>query len=330
MRKALRIALLFNGRPTAVATPDDRYEEYDTPETIAAVTEALESFGDVERVEAGRDLARRLDDGQFDFAFNIAEGRGHRCREAHAAAVCEMLDLPFTHSDPLTLSLALDKMMARRVVSPDVPVAPAVLVNAVDDVHQLSSFPYPAVVKPNDEGSSKGVRDGCVAVDASHARVLLEYLRESYGCPVLVEQYLPGAELTVGITGNSGNTRILGVMEIAPADPNGHFLYSVEAKRAFRDRVRYFIPPRLPEEIIREVEEKALTAYRLLGCRDIARLDFRLDAKGQPHFLECNPLPGLNPETSDIGILSRPAMSYAQLVRGVLIDAAERCGVNLL
>lgn len=116
------------------------------------------------------------------------------------------------------------------------------------------------------------------------------------------------------------------MMEIAPAEPVAHFVYSVEAKRAFRERVHYFTPPRLPQATLREIETLALTAYRLLGCRDVARLDFRLDAGGRPHFLECNPLPGLNPDTSDLVILSRATMAHGDLVRNIFSEAMRRYG----
>lgn len=323
----MKIALLYNGRPPVIAgQPDDVNEEYDTPETIAAIAGALSALGEVEAVSADRQMVRRLEEGRFDIAFNIAEGYGRRCREAHAAAVCELLGLPFTHSDALTLGLTLDKMMARRVVSPDVAVAPAVLISEED---LLPQFPFPAIVKPNDEGSSKGIRDDSLARDAGEARRLVERLRDLYGCPVLVEQYLPGAEVTAAVVGNGRDARVLGLMQIAPVQPAGYFIYSVEAKRAFRERVRYFLPPQLPASTLGEIEASALAAYRLLGCRDVARLDFRLDAQGRPHFLECNPLPGLNPETSDIVILSRSVVCYDDLVRGILRDAARRYGMAL-
>jgi D-alanine-D-alanine ligase len=237
-----------------------------------------------------------------------------------------MMEVPYTHSDPLTLALTLDKMLARRVVSPDVPVTRAVLVDGWEQDDALEGFPYPAVVKPNDEGSSKGIHDDSLVLGPDEARRLAARLKDLYGCPVLVEQYLPGPEVTVGVIGNGRTVRILGVMEIAPAVPNGHFLYSVEVKRNFRERVQYFIPPRLPEPTFHGIGRLALTAYRLLGCRDVARLDFRLDAEGRPHFLECNPLPGLNPDTSDIVILSAPTLSYPDLVRGVFREAALRHG----
>jgi D-alanine-D-alanine ligase len=323
----VNLALLFNERPLDThGAPDDAFEEFDPPETIGALAAALARLGEITPLPADRDLARRLSEGRFDFAFNIAEGFGRRCREAHAAAVCEMLGVPYTHSDPLTLGLTLDKMLARRVVSPDVPVARAVLVDGWEHDDALDAFRYPAVVKPNDEGSSKGIHDDSLACGPGEARRLVERLRDLYECPVLVEQYLPGPEVTVGVMGNGRTVRILGVMEIAPAAPNGVFLYSVEAKRNFRERVRYFIPPRVPEPVVREIGRLALTAYRLLGCRDVARLDFRLDAEGRPRFLECNPLPGLSPDTSDIVILSAPSLSYPDLVCGVFREAALRHG----
>lgn len=323
----MNLALLFNTRPAeAHGLPDDAFEEFDPPETIGALAAALAGLGDVTPLPADRDLAGRLSGGRFDFAFNVAEGFGRRCREAHAAAVCEMLGVPYTHSDPLTLALTLDKMLARRAVSPEVPVARALLVDGREDDDALDAFRYPAVVKPNDEGSSKGIRDDSLARGPDEARGLVERLRGLYGCPVLVEEYLPGPEVTVGVMGNGRKARILGAMEIAPAVPVGHFLYSVEAKRNFRERVRYFNPPRVPEPVAREIGRLALTAYRLLGCRDIARLDFRMDADGRPHFLECNPLPGLNPDSSDIVILSAPSLSYSDLVCGVFREAALRHG----
>jgi D-alanine-D-alanine ligase len=143
---------------------------------------------------------------------------------------------------------------------------------------------------------------------------------------VLVEEFLPGPEVTIGVAGNGSDVRVLGMMEVAPAHQNGPFVYSLEMKRGWEHRVRYHQPPRLPMETISLIERHALTAYRLLGCRDLARLDFRLDAQGLPHFLECNPLPSLHPSSGDIVILSRPKVAYGELIRGVLNAAILREG----
>jgi D-alanine-D-alanine ligase len=328
----MRVAVLHNARPEALPAglPDDAFEEYDTEETLASVAGALRGLpAEVDVVPADRRLPWRLQDGRFDFAFNMAEGDGGRCREAIPAAVCELLGLPFTGSDALTLALALDKALARRAVSPDVPVARALLIRCAADEAGLSALAYPVFVKPNDEGSSKGIREDALAGDAAAAAEGCRRLRARYGCPVLVEEFLPGPEVTVGVVGNGERVRVLGMMEIAAADPGGAFIYSVEVKRDFLRRVRYHMPPRLPQAAREALEERALTAYRLLGCRDVARLDFRCDADGEPRFLECNPLPGLNPETSDLAILSREILPYGDLVRGILTDAARRLSVGL-
>jgi D-alanine-D-alanine ligase len=328
----MRIALLYNARPERLpaGAPDDAFEEYDTEETVASVAEALRCLpACVDPIAADRRLPWRLEEGRFDFAFNMAEGDGSRCREAIPAAVCELLGLPFTGSDALTLALTLDKALARRVVSPDVPVARGHLVRCAADEPGLSALAYPVLVKPNDEGSSKGIREDALAPDAAAAGERCRRLHARYGRPALVEEFLPGPEVTVGVVGNGAQVRVLGMMEIAPADPAGAFVYSVEVKRDFARRVRYHMPPRLPAAAREALEQRALTAYRLLGCRDVARLDFRCDAAGDPRFLECNPLPGLNPETSDLAILSRAILPYGDLVRGILTDAARRLSVGL-
>lgn len=329
----MRVALLHNPRPDVAvgdALPDDAFEEYDSAETIARIAAALEGLGvEVEPIAADRRLPWRLEEGRFDFAFNIAEGAGRRCREAVPAAVCELLGIPFTGSDALTLAVTLDKAVARRVVSPDVPVARGALVETQEDESALAALRPPLLVKPNDEGSSKGIRGNPIAYGAAEAVAQARWLRERYGCPVLAEEFLPGAEVTVGIAGNGSRARLLGMMEIAPAAQDGHFVYSLEVKRDFRRRARYFVPPRLDAPTLAAIEALALKAYRLLGCRDIARMDFRLDAGGQPRFLECNPLPGLNPESGDIVILARAALAYEELVQSILLDAIERTGARI-
>jgi D-alanine-D-alanine ligase len=198
------------------------------------------------------------------------------------------------------------------------------LIETADPVPSRLPLRFPVVVKPNDEGSSKGIRDDSVAIDERAAHKLLTRLRQAYRCPVLIEEYLPGTEVTVAVVGNGVDTRVLGMMEIAPAAPAPHFLYSVEVKRAFRERVRYFMPPRVSVDAVRELREFSLCAYRLFGCRDVARVDFRLDGGGRPHFLECNPLPGLNPDTSDLVIMSRGLFSYEELVRSIFGAALRR------
>jgi D-alanine-D-alanine ligase len=331
----MRVAILYNPRPDCGSGAlDDAFEEYDDPATIAAIGDALAGMGvDPTPVAADADFPWRLKQGGFDFVFNIAEGAGGRCREAVPAAICEFLEIPFTGSDALTLAATLDKAVARRIVSPEVPVACGALIEGPADESALASLPYPVVVKPNDEGSSKGIRQESWCADVNAAAARCRWLRERYACPILVEEFLPGMEITVGVRGNGREAVLIGLMEIAPVAEGGEpFLYSLEVKRDFRRRVCYHVPPRLEAAPLEAIRSHALTAYRLLGCRDFARIDFRLDAAGRPRFLECNPLPGLNPESSDLVILSRMLrgddVAYDGLVQGILRDAVHRCGMN--
>ena len=163
----------------------------------------------------------RLAEDEFEFAFNIAEGVGRRCREAVAAAVCELLELPFTGSDALTLAATQDKAVARRLVSPEVPVARAVLVASGVDESVIATLPHPVIVKPNDEGSSKGIGPGSVCATPAAAAERCRWLQNRYRCPVLVEEFLSGPEVTVGVRGNGTGVQVLGLMEIAAAEPDG-------------------------------------------------------------------------------------------------------------
>jgi D-alanine-D-alanine ligase len=138
-----------------------------------------------------------------------------------------------------------------------------------------------------------------------------------------VEEYIEGDELTVGMVGNTP-PRLLGIMRVLPQFPTEQFIYSLEVKRDFERQVRYECPAQLSRHDTRAVEEAARQAYAVLGCRDVARIDFRL-RNGVPYFLEVNPLPGLNPHSGDLVIMARLAgWSYEQLIATILSGAVAR------
>jgi D-alanine-D-alanine ligase len=273
----------------------------------------------------GRELLARLLSDPPDFVFNFAEGRGvSRSREARVPAVLEMLGVPYSGSDPLTLAVTLDKDCARRLVRSDsVAVPRGVVVGPTGSLDEACAPVYPAIVKPAWEGSSKGIRGKCVVDDVRELRAAVAELRRSHRQPVLVEEYIDGDELTVGVVGNDP-PEVVGVMRVLPQRPTERFVYSLEVKRDWQNQVRYECPARLPPGRARAVEEAALKAYRALGCRDVARVDFRL-RDGVPYFLEVNPLPGLNPETGDLVILARLAgWSYERLIGRIFQAALDR------
>jgi D-alanine-D-alanine ligase len=316
--------------PVDTNLPDDLLEEFDRPVTVEGIAGVLRGLGHVvEILGDGRPLIERLLADPPDLVFNFAEGHGTaRSREARVPAVLEMLGIPYSGSDPLTLAVTLDKDCARRLVQSHGVAIPAGVVcdsadNISDQMGRGGLRRPPWIVKPAWEGSSKGIRGKCVADSADEVVAAVRRLYAEYTQPVLVEEYVDGAELTVGLVGNDP-PRIVGVMEVIPRQATERFVYSLEVKRDFVRQVRYECPPQLPPAVLTAVERAALTSYRALGCRDVSRVDFRL-RDGTPYFLEVNPLPGLNPETSDLVIMARLAgWSYEQLVGAILEAAVAR------
>ena len=312
-----------------LAALDDRHEEFDSPETIQALAETLEQLGhEVELLGDGPLLVERLMAGpRPELVVNIAEGTGcARSREARVPAVLEMLSIPYTGSDPLTLAATLDKDCAKRLVASAGVATPAWAVYSGDVQRfqaQASKLTYPVIIKPAYEGSSKGVLETSVIDSPAGLEDPLVHMHEFYQQPILVEEYIEGDELTVGVLGNR-SPQVLGVMRVLPQKPGGAFIYSLEVKRNWEQAVRYECPAALRGADTKAVEAAALACFEVLGCRDVARVDFRL-RNGVPYFLEVNPLPGLSPKSGDLVLLAGyMGVGYQELVSRILEAACDR------
>jgi D-alanine-D-alanine ligase len=323
--------------------PDDFQEEFDSPATIEAIAEVLRKLGHVvDKLGDGRELLEQLLADPPEFVFNFAEGEGvSRSREARVPAVLEMLGIPYSGSDPLTLAATLDKDCAKRLVeSTGVAVPRGIVVQSPKskaqshprdsgpwtfDLELHPGLPFPVIVKPAWEGSSKGIRGHSLVQRPEDLTDIVRTMAQEYDQPILVEEYIQGDEVTVGIIGNNP-PQTIGMMSIVPNRPSDHFVYGVDVKRDFRRLVRYESPPDIGTDATGAVTKAALEAYRVLGCRDVARVDFRV-RDGVPYFLEINPLPGLNPESSDLVILGRLCgWTYPRLIEAILSAAVARHG----
>jgi D-alanine-D-alanine ligase len=332
MKIGITFDLKSEQAPGSANLPDDHQEEFDSPGTIDALADVLRQLGhDVVALGNGRPFLQRVLADPPDLVFNVAEGEGvGRCREARVPAVLEMLGIPHTGSDALTLAAALDKDVARRLAAEAGVAVPAGgLLQEGWSERDWSPDPrlrrFPVIVKPAWEGSSKGIRAQCLVEGCGDFAAAARSLGANYRQPVLVEEFIEGDELTVGLVGN-GLPELVGIMQVLPRTQSKRFVYSLEVKRDFLRQVRYECPPRLPEATLRAVESAARTVWGALGCRDVARIDFRL-RDGVPYFLEINPLPGLNPETSDLVIMAKLAgWTYAELIQSILAAAQARLG----
>jgi D-alanine-D-alanine ligase len=307
---------------------EDALEEYDSPETVALISAALVSKGHtVVRLGGGVTFLDNVRRENVDIVFNIAEGRGvYRSREAQVPAVLELLDIPYTGSDPLCLALCLDKPLTKKLVAVEGVRTPGWLVVSGEEALRRAPWgdlKFPVIIKPAAEGSSKGIRLTSLAPDVRRAEDEVRRILESYRQPVMVEEFIAGDEVTVGIIGNSP-PRIVGMMRVVPKRPVEHFVYSVEVKRDYVNLVDYECPARLPEKTLDRIEQFSLKTFKTLGCRDFSRIDFRVSRDGEPYFIEINPLPGLG-SYSDLVIMAlKLGWTYEALVNAVLDAAVER------
>ncbi|MFY3745916.1 D-alanine--D-alanine ligase family protein [Anaeromyxobacter sp. Red801] len=324
----LKVGFSFNVKRV---TPDpggeqDEEAEYDSPKTLQAIREAIASWGhEVVDLEATQDLPLQLASTPVDVVFNIAEGFKGRSRESQVPSLLELLDIPYTGSDPAALSVSLDKALAKRMVRTHGILTPDYLVLNTGNERLPRELTFPLIVKPVAEGTSKGVTRKSVVRDELELREVARELIAKYRQPALAEGYVSGREFTVGLLGER-RPRVLPPMEIVFLDAQDPTpIYSFEMKQDWNERIRYEVPAKLSPRELERLEKAARECFTALGCRDVARLDFRMDAEGRIHFIECNPLPGLAPGWSDLVLIAQAAgMDYRGLIGEILSFAIRR------
>jgi D-alanine-D-alanine ligase len=304
--------------------------EFDSIETIDAIASAIERLGHrTSRIGNCRGLVTALAAGKrWDLVFNIAEGACGRSREAQAPAILECFSIPYTMCDPLTAALTLDKAMAKRIVRDHGLATPDFAVIKKGSDIDIIDLPFPLFVKPLAEGTGKGISQQSLVKDHDELKSVALDMLKAYAQPVLVEVWLPGREVTVGITGTDEEAEVIGVMEIIFKPGTKDAVYSHHVKDNYKGLVEY----RLLEAgaDAQEAGELAVSAYRALECRDAGRVDIRADGYGKWHFLEINPLPGLHPVDSDLPILCRlKGVKYHELIENIISSALKRLPPSL-
>lgn len=320
----------------AEKTRTDTYAEWDTQETIDAVRAALSRAHDVTPIEANEDVFERLRSTRTDIVFNIAEGLNGASREAQIPAMLEMLGIPYTGSDPVTLGICLDKSRTKEILSYHRVPTPA-FVSVWRPEELPSAVPLPAIVKPVHEGSSKGITDNSVVRTKGELFERVRSIVSTYNQPALVEQFLPGREFTVALLGNSPDLTVFPIVETRfdSLPPGVNPIYSYEAKWIWDQHDHpidvHECPARISEALKRAIEVLCRNAFEVLRCRDWCRVDVRLDQDGKPYIIELNPLPGILPDPQDHSCYPLAArmggMSYDRMLNEVLVAGARRYGL---
>lgn len=334
----MNVGLCFNlKKPLEESSSADLYAEWDDEETIAAVRSALALRHRVISVEGNEDAFEKFRELRPDIVFNMAEGLFGGSRESQIPAMLEMLRIPYTGSDPLTLALCLDKSLAKLVLSYyRIPMPPF---QVLDDLKKKQEFPpFPLIVKPLSEGSSKGIANSALVRTPKQLKEQISTILTQYRQPALVEKYLPGREFTVALLGNGAGLQVLPIVEIQfeqlPANINP--IYSYEAKWIW-DTVEkpleiFACPAKVTPELKKRIQAVCQAAFRALRCRDWCRIDIRLDEAGEPNVLELNPLPGILPNPDANSCFPKAArtagLSYDDLINRVLEIACQRVGLK--
>ena len=351
----MKIALLANLKKNAPTWPGmqpDRWDDLDSEATIQAILTALEAGGhQATFLEGNLTLIENLPKVQPDLCFNICEGHFGDGREAQVPALLEMMRIPYTGSRVLTLALALDKPMTKRVLAyHGLPTPPFQVFERLDEPLD-PDLTFPLFVKPSREGTGMGVSAESIVQDEQQLRARLPNIFERYDGPALVERFVEGREVTVGVVGNlvrpaarrvpedEDAPRILGGLHFFPALEVDMSAYPPEEAGIYTSRIKvemvhdfhYLCPAPLSEELVADLQWWAAATIRVTGCLDVARIDFRLDASDgdKPYILEVNPLPGLNPGYSDLCVeAAADGWTYEELINEIVSLAAERYGLS--
>ncbi len=339
----LRVGLTFNLKRQVKpdeGLPEDFYIEFDEEETVNAIADALEKGGcSVAKIEADEEAYGKLKSLKPNIVFNIAEGIRGESRESQIPAMLEMLGIPYTGSGPLTLAIALDKALTHRLLSVNGVPSPEYQVLTNPDQKLAKKSMFPLVVKPLAEGSSKGVRSSSLVRDEERLRKQVSWVIETYKQPAIVEAFLPGREFTAGLIGNIEPVVLPLVEILLDRLPSGASpLYSYEAKWIWDVPEKPLDIFRCPADTSKELETRiryiATRTFKVLNCRDLCRIDVRLDYKGEPRVLEVNPLPGLIPDPDAHSCLPEAAsvagLTYDELICTILWQALKRYNMQHL
>jgi D-alanine-D-alanine ligase len=337
----VRVLVLYN-EPVLDVDHPDAVSEHEILDTVAAVENGLAAAGyDVRRLGVSRDpgsLAAGLRQHRPDVVFNLFEGLAdHGDTEAHVAGLLEWFGVPFTGSPYQALCLARSKHLTKHLLQGAGLPTPGFFI--VEDLPvPACPLDWPVIVKPANQDASVGLDQGSVVSDPHRLHERVAYLLEAYGPPVLVEQFIPGREFNVGLI-EAPDLRVLPVSEILFTETAPDFwpIVTFDAKWKPGSRDYEATPPSYPAKVSPRLQERlaalATQAFRLLGCRDYARVDFRVRPSGRPYILEVNPNPDFSPSAGLAGGLTSAGLTHARftvdLVRRALARRSQNSGVRV-
>ncbi len=269
---------------------------------------------------------------QPDIIFNMVECLGDSAiHEMHVAGIYELLNFSYTGAGPITLGTCLNKARTKEILSYNgIPTARFMLVKDADKLSQDDfTLRYPIIVKPSAEDASVGIENNSIVNNFADLKARITYVIEKFVEPALVEEYIEGRELNVAVLGNNPPV-VLPISEIdfsgLPKDKPKIVTYDAKWMEGTDEYegTKGICPTDLPLHVENEVKEIALRAYKLMGCRDYARVDIRLTKENKPFVLEVNPNPDLSNDAGFYRSAKTSGLSYAEMIGKIVGFAVER------
>ncbi len=295
--------------------------------SIARIMEGLKKHGhQVKSFEGDKDLIKALEEfmprvlkGEIPgMVFNLSYGIQGQARYTHVPGILEMVGIPYVGSGPLAHSLALDKVVAKMIFKQNGLPTPDFAV--LDEKFEIPDLAYPLIVKPKNEAVSMGI---AVVHSDDELRRAAQSILDTFNQPVLVEQYIEGREINVGLLGNNP-PEVFPPCEIVFGG-GGPRVYTIEDKKGVSGRtIDWLCPAPIGHELTEKAQDIARRAFSVLGCYDCARVDMRLDEKGNLYILEINSLPSLGEHGSYVIAANKVGLDFPALVNRLVEVASAR------
>lgn len=316
----------FQFLPTEEGIMEDRQKR----STVKEIKKVLsESFNCINLIFDDNILGK-LKREKVDLVFNLCNGIKGDSRLSQLPAVLEYAGIPYTGSSPLGHGLAYNKVYSCRLFNEaNVPTPKFSYVHSVKEI-ESQDIRFPVLVKPNDEGSSRGIHEDSLIYNMEDLISKVQEDLKIYNPPIMISEYIEGREFTVGVMGNGKNIAVLPILEIDFSNlPNNlNNIYSFEVKVHYGDKTLFHVPAKLKEKTRKKIEKIAIKAYNALGMRDYARVDIRLK-DDIPYVLEINSLPGLMKGHSDMTKMADACkLGYRGLIMKIINNAIKRYALD--
>jgi len=310
--------------------PKDIIADWDVKDTIEKIKDGLRfnNYNVLDLKDPNLLINSNIIDN-IDIVFSICEMQGYRYRESLVPSLCEIIKIPYVFSSPDTLMISLDKNLCNFITKQSGCNVPNwFFINHKNKIISSMFNKYPYILKPSAEGSGIGITSNSVVFNFHDLKERSKYLLSSYNQPILIQEYIEGNEITIGLVENNHKIMTFTALEISPLTKIDFAVYGYNEKEN-ADKLFQFKPFNADKKLLEQIKRLAIKAFLSIGCKDAARVDIRVSNDKIPYFIEINPLPHLHPIIGDFCRSAKASeVSYPQLIKYIMMNVIRRYNLN--